>query len=140
MPFVWSSLCCWSYSCLLVTNKSLNRPFTSLWSCQIFWGRTSLQISLTSYDTSLKTCCSPLSGFLFQCMCDIPSREKNWYRWHASALLPLCQCQGTVFFFWWVTCSSDFRLFALDIKTTFPNFADENSALGRVLLVIQPSF
>lgn len=132
MQSVWSSLCLWSSSCLLMTNKSLSRPFTSLRSCQVFWGRSSLQILLTSSDTNLKTYCYPLSGFLFQYMCDVLPRVKDWYRWHASTLLPLCQCQGSVFFFWWVFWSSDFWLFALDIRTTFPNFADENSALGSV--------
>lgn len=140
MQSVWSSLCLWSSSCLLMTNKSLSRPFTSLRSCQVFWGRSSLQILLTSSDTNLKTCCYPLSGFLFQYMCDVLPRVKDWYRWHASTLLPLCQCQGSVFFFWWVFWSSDFWLFALDIRTTFPNFADENSALGRVSIIIQTLF
>lgn len=98
MQSVWSSLCLWSSSCLLMTNKSLSRPFTSLRSCQVFWGRSSLQILLTSSDTNLKTCCYPLSGFLFQYMCDVLPRVKDWYRWHASTLLPLCQCQGSVFF------------------------------------------
>lgn len=99
MQSVWSSLCLWSSSCLLMTNKSLSRPFTSLRSCQVFWGRSSLQILLTSSDTNLKTYCYPLSGFLFQYMCDVLPRVKDWYRWHASTLLPLCQCQGSVFFF-----------------------------------------
>lgn len=47
---------------------------------------------------------------------------------------------GLCFFFWWVFWSSDFWLFALDIRTTFPNFADENSALGRVSIIIQTLF
>lgn len=124
MPSVKSSLHFWSPSRLLMSNESLDRPFFSFRSCQLFWGRSSFQILHTWAAANLKPHHCPLSVFPLlayvwnTCLLSVllaGEQGKEWCMW-CAATLPV---PGHWLFCWWVVCSSDCRLFAFGIKNMF---------------------